>query len=91
MLKTQSSTLYFHLIVLLCHMFVEDRKKNMCSGQEIPGGRGSWLGHTAPRGIGTLVSRRAPAQKRLQHEFIVSPERCLCRALGIGLEAHNQY
>ena len=28
--------------------------------------------------------------ERLQEEDIVSFERCLCRALGVGLEARNQ-
>ena len=47
-------------------------------------------GTQLPEGLALWSGRRAPACERLQEELIVSPEMCLCGALGIGLKTHNQ-
>ena len=48
------------------------------SGTQLPEGLALWL-------VVGLLRKRG-----FNKSFIVSSERCLCGALGIGLEAHNQ-
>ncbi|KAM1882616.1 hypothetical protein ACFX13_004081 [Malus domestica] len=60
----------------------------LCSGRNVVNGR-SWLEHTTPRGVGTLVDCQVLASfVGLQEEDRVNSEMCLCRAVRLAIKTN---